>query len=152
MAEQSDPAGVPGVDRRALVKRAAAAGALAWTAPLIVDSLASPAAAATVAPGAYRYVLDCNSGGDCAPAGFPVNSLPGDCTVGGSCPGNNQSASFTLSGCPTCSFTAASANRGSGGSPGGTCVSGTVAGTSATFAAPGAGQTLRRFWFVVTCT
>jgi len=36
-----------GIDRRTLVKRAAAAGALAWTAPVILDSLASPAAAAS---------------------------------------------------------------------------------------------------------
>jgi hypothetical protein len=34
-----------GVDRRTLIKRAAAAGAVAWSAPVIVDSLASPAAA-----------------------------------------------------------------------------------------------------------
>ena len=36
-----------GLDRRTLIKRAAAAGAVAWTAPMIIDSLSSPAAAAT---------------------------------------------------------------------------------------------------------
>jgi len=36
-----------GVDRRTLIKRAAAAGAVAWTAPLIVESFACPAAAAS---------------------------------------------------------------------------------------------------------
>lgn len=36
-----------GIDRRSLIKRAAAAGAVAWTAPVIFDSLASPAAAGT---------------------------------------------------------------------------------------------------------
>src|SRR5947209_2837120 len=36
-----------GVDRRTLIKRAAAAGAVAWTAPIIVESFASPAAAAS---------------------------------------------------------------------------------------------------------
>ncbi len=36
-----------GLDRRTLLKRAAAAGAVAWTAPIIIDSLASPAAATT---------------------------------------------------------------------------------------------------------
>ena len=35
------------MDRRALLKRAAVAGAAAWTAPMIIDSLASPAAAGT---------------------------------------------------------------------------------------------------------
>ncbi len=38
-------AGSAGVDRRTLIKGAAAAGAAAWTAPMIVDSLTSPAAA-----------------------------------------------------------------------------------------------------------
>jgi hypothetical protein len=36
-----------GIDRRTLIKAAAAAGAGAWVAPVIIDSLASPAAAAT---------------------------------------------------------------------------------------------------------
>jgi hypothetical protein len=36
-----------GIDRRALIKRAAAAGAVAWTAPVVVNSLTSPAAAIT---------------------------------------------------------------------------------------------------------
>lgn len=38
-----------GIGRRTLIKRAAAAGAVAWTAPVILDSLASPAAAASCA-------------------------------------------------------------------------------------------------------
>ena len=37
--------------RRELVRRAAKVGAVVWTAPLIIDSLASPAAAATCPPG-----------------------------------------------------------------------------------------------------
>jgi hypothetical protein len=36
-----------GLDRRTLIKGAAIAGAAAWTAPVIIDSLASPAAAFT---------------------------------------------------------------------------------------------------------
>ena len=36
-----------GLSRRTMIKRAAAAGAVAWTAPMIIDSLASPAAAVT---------------------------------------------------------------------------------------------------------
>ena len=35
------------LDRRALIRRAAAAGAAAWTAPLVIESLASPAGAVT---------------------------------------------------------------------------------------------------------
>jgi len=36
-----------GLDRRTLIKRAAAAGALVWTAPVVINSMASPAAAGT---------------------------------------------------------------------------------------------------------
>jgi hypothetical protein len=32
----------PGIDRRTIIKRTAAAGAVAWTAPLIIGSVASP--------------------------------------------------------------------------------------------------------------
>ena len=42
--------------RRELVRRAAKVGAVVWTAPLIIDSLASPAAAATCPPGNYNVV------------------------------------------------------------------------------------------------
>jgi hypothetical protein len=37
----------PGLSRRQMIKASAVAGAAAWTAPMIVDSLASPAAAAS---------------------------------------------------------------------------------------------------------
>jgi len=43
-----------GPSRRDLIKGAVIAGTLAWTAPVIIDSLASPAAATTVATGCYR--------------------------------------------------------------------------------------------------
>jgi hypothetical protein len=39
-----------GLTRRQMIRRAAAAGAVAWTAPAIIDSLASPAAAQTCGP------------------------------------------------------------------------------------------------------
>src|SRR4051812_16211021 len=44
-----DPVDVPrkGLDRRTLIKASAAAGAVAWTAPVLIDSLSSPAAAAS---------------------------------------------------------------------------------------------------------
>ena len=43
-----------GLDRRSLIERAAAVGAAAWTAPVIIGSLASPAGAITVGAGCYR--------------------------------------------------------------------------------------------------
>jgi hypothetical protein len=45
--------GRPGLNRRQMIKAAGIAGAAAWTAPMIIDSLSSPAAAVTVAPGCY---------------------------------------------------------------------------------------------------
>ena len=41
------------VSRRALIKKSAAVGAAAWTAPVILGSLASPAAAGTCAKGSF---------------------------------------------------------------------------------------------------
>jgi uncharacterized membrane protein len=41
------------VSRRTLIRKSAAVGVAAWTAPIIVDSLASPAAAATCATGTF---------------------------------------------------------------------------------------------------
>jgi hypothetical protein len=51
-----------GITRRTMIRRAAAAGAIAWSAPVIVDSLASPAAAGTL-NGCYRaeFALSGNS-------------------------------------------------------------------------------------------
>jgi hypothetical protein len=46
-----------GIDRRTLIKRAAATGAVAWTAPLIIDSLTSPAAALTCAGECFRFQI-----------------------------------------------------------------------------------------------
>src|SRR3954454_10784182 len=39
-----------GLSRRQMIKASAVAGAAAWTAPVIIDSLARPAAAASNAP------------------------------------------------------------------------------------------------------
>jgi hypothetical protein len=49
-----------GVDRRTLIKRVAATGAVAWTAPLIIDSLTSPAAALTCG-GCFRVQIAAQS-------------------------------------------------------------------------------------------
>jgi hypothetical protein len=50
------------ISRRTIIKRAAATGAVAWTAPAIIGSLASPAAAqVTPVEGCFRYAF----GWDC---------------------------------------------------------------------------------------
>jgi hypothetical protein len=94
----------PGIDRRTLIKRAAATGAVAWTAPLIVDSLASPAAAITCS-------------GNCAQIQFPPDNT-------GAC--NTDSVAFsatcTLSS-PSCSSTT---TIGAGVSYGQVCMSPTT--------------------------
>jgi hypothetical protein len=45
VTQDESPARERGIGRRTLIKRAAAAGAVAWSAPVILDSLSSPAAA-----------------------------------------------------------------------------------------------------------
>lgn len=48
----------PGIDRRTLIKRTAAVGAVAWAAPTIIGSLASPAGAVTGGfPCSYAIVV-----------------------------------------------------------------------------------------------
>jgi hypothetical protein len=69
-----------GVDRRTLIRRAVAVGAAAWTAPVIIESIASPASAATVPP----TLQGCNF--------ISFNS---------NCNSNNQSSCATPNGCPT---------------------------------------------------
>jgi hypothetical protein len=45
------------LNRRQMIKAAGIAGAAAWTAPVIIDSLASPAAAASVPGTCYRVTI-----------------------------------------------------------------------------------------------
>jgi hypothetical protein len=68
------------LDRRTMIKRAFAVGAAAWTAPVIIDSIASPASAATVPP----TLQGCNF--------ISFNS---------NCTSNSQNSCATPSGCPT---------------------------------------------------
>jgi hypothetical protein len=89
-----------------MIKRAAAAGAVAWTAPVIIDSLASPVAAATVAAGCYSigfpHASICAPAvppgtGSCNPPNWnPANPLPsGVVSPPAACP-NNSNAVFTI--------------------------------------------------------
>jgi hypothetical protein len=59
-----DPAQAPrpGIDRRTIIKRAAAAGALIWTAPVILDSVASPTGAITCSGACVRVQFPPNVG------------------------------------------------------------------------------------------
>jgi len=95
----------PGLSRRDMIKRAAVVGAAAWTAPLVVESLTSPAGALTPGPCTkyavklYGTSTTCASFcfGDGSGVTFPAN----DAYWGGSCPrptGCVPSANTTLPG------------------------------------------------------
>ena len=60
--EQVEPAS-RGMNRRQLIKAAGLAGVGVWAAPVILDSLTSPAAAATLAHGCYRLYANVNLAG-----------------------------------------------------------------------------------------
>jgi hypothetical protein len=127
-------AGSEQIDRRALIKGAAVAGAAAWTAPMIVDSLASPAAAASTShnyacsKGYIFYTITgsptvyytgfkqgtplCNQCGANPPGGNDFNgcSVTNVClfkgSVSGTCADNGPFLKYTL-GTTSCSDPAA---------------------------------------------
>jgi hypothetical protein len=45
------------MDRRSLIKKVGIAGAAAWVAPVVIESMISPASAASIPPGVYRLLL-----------------------------------------------------------------------------------------------
>jgi hypothetical protein len=64
----------PGIDRRTIIKRAAATGAVAWTAPMILGSMASPAGAITAGPCDF-YVFRMQREGGSGNCGAAIASL-----------------------------------------------------------------------------
>jgi hypothetical protein len=123
-----------------MIRRAAATGALAWTAPAIIDSLASPAAAASLS-GCYRaeFVLDATSGcgtyvrvtaGEgtgCAPSYWNnVPEYPGTLTVNGAShpPGSPCVYTVSLGGSSGCTIDIRSVARADHAN---ICVTGTIA-------------------------
>jgi hypothetical protein len=117
-----------GLSRRQMIKASAAAGAAAWTAPVIIDSLTSPAAAATIPPGlcGCHFIVfnnQCSPDSQGTPCntiiGCVQNSLVANClVVTPTVPGNCQSGSaVTISvsaSCrPDCTLTKAESKSGS---------------------------------------
>jgi len=107
------------MSRRDLIKASALAGAAAWTAPMIVDSLASPAAAESVALNSTgincsKAILFFTIPGDSTVhiAGF--QDIPGCQTC--NCFGNWASPNLSdcASACFTCNGTTFQINAGSG--------------------------------------
>jgi len=142
-----------GIDRRTLIKRGAVVGAVAWTAPVIIESIASPAGAVTAAPGCYRIRFAPNSdmctnsptnaGTACPPTGTPAqNPVTADTSVvdclvpNAGCSNDDDEVTFQVGGCD-CVLVAASAER-----VGGSCAGITISGvgpssTSVTFTKSG---------------
>ena len=68
-----------GLDRRTLIKGAAAAGAAAWTAPVILGSLASPAAAASVPGRCYGFTISSTGSSTCGSETGSTAAPPAGC-------------------------------------------------------------------------
>jgi hypothetical protein len=73
-----------GVDRRTVIKRAAAAGAVVWTAPVIIDSLASPAAALSCL-NCFRVQIEVPQFAPCTTTTGPVDSNTCGTVIGPGC-------------------------------------------------------------------
>jgi hypothetical protein len=111
-----------------MIKASAVAGAVAWTAPVIIDSLSSPAAAATIPPGlcGCHFVVFNNQ---CSPdnQGTPCNMITGcaqnalvaSCLVvtpsmAGNCQSGSQVVISVSPACqPGCTITRADSKAGS---------------------------------------
>ena len=111
--------------RRKLIQGSLAAGATAWVAPVIVDSFASPAAAATGLTGCYRllypitfFSAPCSpvapATGCCQPVGYSTASpgtnfatVAAGCIVSATGCGNvGETGTFVLSDDCNCQFVA----------------------------------------------
>jgi hypothetical protein len=93
----------PGLDRRSLIKKAAIAGGAAWTAPMILGSLASPAAAVS-ATGCFQMYTFLTLGGVWS-AWVPGTLFLLGCNAFEACPGvpvqDATSAMLTETGLPS---------------------------------------------------
>ena len=112
----------PGIDRRTLIRRAAVTGAVAWTAPVIIGSLTSPAAAITGIVGCTGMLFN---GGNCnlehqgTPCSFTLcddlnaGALQACVELSGDCQNGPLTISIALGCQPACKITNASAKSGS---------------------------------------
>jgi hypothetical protein len=82
------------VNRRTLIKGAAAAGVVAWAAPVIVESMASPAAAAVTCFNAREENISTTP--DCAPGGVGGSACVS--TTGTTADGSCSKIHFTHNG------------------------------------------------------
>lgn len=172
------PAG-RGMDRRTLIKRAAATGAVAWTAPVILNSLASPAGAITGVQGCFKFTKGANTGAcssvtatfdntcdvtttQCTPTteASGVNLSKYCMAATTACAPTTATVTFTINAGCSCTFLAARGETNNSTNPalgcgGVLCVNGTIAGggKSVTFTKPGGSMCIWVAWnFIVQCT
>lgn len=157
-----------GLSRRQMIRASAVAGAAAWTAPVILDSLSSPAAAVTVG-GCHSIAV---AVGSCTVTAldqtstcvFPASYNSGSCpqeAAGGSLstwcitasPCTTTGAqTFTIgAGCPTCTFVSGQGTGGNGASNN-SCSAGALSAANKVVTIPGGTGTFKQFRLVVTCT
>jgi hypothetical protein len=128
MEDQADDEGR--VSRRTVIRRAAKVGAVAWTAPLIIDSFASPAAAATCAAGSFNVVYQgsltqippttaCSgtTGTNTAAANVGLTATGGPIGHVASTTGNSNPVRLSIAGGCSCVITAVRAHVHRRGAP-----------------------------------
>lgn len=165
-SDTTKPSG--GLHRRELLRRALIAGAVGWTAPLLVESLASPASAASLS-GCYRLLLNQDASCTvlsyvasavlCEPVylpcvGTPTNGSGTLATFGitnaNGCGQAGQAYVFNISA--PCTFVSGTALTDKSGQPS-ICTVGirTNVNTTLTFPNPGNGFKYKEIRIVVTC-
>jgi hypothetical protein len=129
-----------GLSRRDLIKASAVAGGAAWAAPVILDSLSSPAAAMS-SPLTGCNVASFNS--NCATDSHSPCTIPNTCTLNNliatcltiTCSGSGSSRTATVvNNCGSCTITFAQAAHGN------TCTNGTINGNTVTWPLDNYGQ------------
>jgi hypothetical protein len=118
---------VSGLDRRTLIRRAAAAGVVAWVAPVVIESISSPAGALTgpALSGCHIAKFNSSCSGDNSsnrcnePPDCPENQQVAGClliTTSTGSTGCGQNSTVTISVdlalCPNCVITFAVARSG----------------------------------------
>jgi hypothetical protein len=164
----------PGIDRRTIIKRAAAAGAVAWTAPAILGSIASPAGAITGTPGCFKFTVPINTGAACnnVTAAFDTTcdftttqcsptteaagvALSKYCMAASTaCAATTGTVTFTINAGCGCTFLAARGETNNNVACGGQCLNGVIAAgnKSVTFTKPGGACQWLSWNFIVQCT
>ena len=155
------------LDRRTMIKGAAIAGAAAWTAPIIIDSLVSPAAAASVPGRCYGFTVSSTGASSCGAESGSTAAAPTGCSPTGwgsfaadatllgqvnetTCGQTALTAVLTHSS--TCRFTAGSSYNTANAICSSTTPTITNTSTTSTLAFSGLFNATRTYYLVICCT